>query len=626
MKKKKKINKIFLAFIIIMALYLITLGFFTKSILTLEGIETLYRIIALVIFFLLAIMYFIVGFTCSVGRRRKTFIVFSVIITIFIPVFIIGSYYIDKTYNKISSFNKETITYTSNLIALKDTTLNNNKSEKLGMINDATDIEGYILAKKLIKKEQINLPEIVYYDDYPDMLKALYDKEINGTFVSSNYEILFGNEDEFKTINEDITVLYTYSEEREKETEKSNKKLTEPFTILLIGVDGTGTKLNANQSFNGDTLMLITFNPNTLNVTMLSIPRDTYVPIACRNNKEAKINTSAYGGTNCVINTIENLTDINIDYYVKMNFSGLVNLVNALDGIDVEVPYAFCEQDSQRRFGNYTVYVEEGLQHLNGEQALALSRNRHCWSNYCASKYNTNCGIRNDFKRGQNQQLVVTALGNEIKNIRSFTEFYKLLDAVSSSMDTNISANQMLSLYEVAKNILTNSLGTNAINIEKTYLMTYNQMIDNRSMEIYYPESLKEIVNAMKENLELQKPKAITTFTYSINELYEKKIIGKTSSGGVSLKDTVPSFIGKSKAYINEWASSKGISINYENVNIGDSLYKDSYEEGYVVSQNIKATTLLDNVKTITIYVIKKDNTTNDPTPEKDPVIDDLLE
>ena len=89
--------------------------------------------------------------------------------------------------------------------------------------------------------------------------------------------------------------------------------------------------------FNGDTLMLMSFNPKTLDAILLSIPRDTYVPIACNNKNYAKINSSAAYGTSCVISTINNLLGINIDYYVKINFKGVVDLVEAVGGVEVDV-------------------------------------------------------------------------------------------------------------------------------------------------------------------------------------------------------------------------------------------------------------------------------------------------
>ena len=99
--------------------------------------------------------------------------------------------------------------------------------------------------------------------------------------------------------------------------EGTNRPITEPFTILLMGVDSMYDGLSKNAAFNGDTLLLVTFNPNTLNATMFGIPRDTYVPIACRDNRENKINSAAAYGSKCMVDTIENLIELDIDYYMK---------------------------------------------------------------------------------------------------------------------------------------------------------------------------------------------------------------------------------------------------------------------------------------------------------------------
>ena len=96
----------------------------------------------------------------------------------------------------------------------------------------------------------------------------------------------------------------------------------------------------------GDTLMIITFNPDTLQTTLVSIPRDTFVPIACRNDQYAKINSAAAYGTSCVIDTVSNFLDIDIDYYVKINFKGVVDLVDAIGGIEVDVEAPTYNADS----------------------------------------------------------------------------------------------------------------------------------------------------------------------------------------------------------------------------------------------------------------------------------------
>lgn len=516
-KKLNRINKfLLLIFIICSLLYFFSLMFFTKSIINLSGIETFIRIILLIVFFLLFFMYILSSLICLFTGKNKTFLSITFLTIIFSLCFSIAAFYIDKTYNKISGLNKDETVYTSVLLSLNDTKFTNNKNTSVGMISDEDDIEGNKLAKKLIEKYNLNKIEIEEYDNYNDMINDLYDKNIEGIFVSSNYSILFGEED-FPTLDDDTKEIYKYNKKisKDEDTSNNNKTLTEPFSILLIGVDSTSNNLKANQAFNGDTLMLITFNPNTLNATMFSIPRDTWTPISCRNNKKDKINKSAYGGTSCVVETIENLTDVNVDYYVKMNFKGVVDLVNALGGITVDVPKSFCEQNSDREWGSKQICLKKGTGLLNGEQALALARNRHAF-------------VRADFDRVQHQQLIVEAIVKKAKDIRSVNGFYKILDAISNNVDTNMTTDQMLSFYEVGKDVLKNKLnGENSfISIEKTELTGYSRTIDEAYTFQYYKDSINQINNLMKVNLEKTKPTLIKTFSFSAKSPYEVKLIG----------------------------------------------------------------------------------------------------
>jgi LCP family protein required for cell wall assembly len=161
---------------------------------------------------------------------------------------------------------------------------------------------------------------------------------------------MFGQDEKYINIANDIKVLH--SDSKKVEVELVNQDVNKPFTILLMGVD------TLSSSYNADTLLLVTFNPDTLGATMLSIPRDTYTTIACTGGKH-KINASGWYGDGCVVKTVAKYLDIDIDYYAKINFLGIVDLVDNLGGIEVDVPYALCEQNSKRQFGKNMIYVEE---------------------------------------------------------------------------------------------------------------------------------------------------------------------------------------------------------------------------------------------------------------------------
>ena len=228
------------------------------------------------------------------------------------------------------------------------------------------------------------------------------------------------------------------------------------------------------------------------------------------------------------MDTITNFTGIKIDYWVKVNFQGVVSLVNALNGIDVDVPYAFCESDSKRRFGNNTIYIEKGMQTLNGEQTLAFARNRHSWPQYCGKKYSKYSS--NDFVRGQNQQQIVKAMANKLKSIRSLSEVYEILNIVGDNIDTNIDKDTMITGFDTFKSLIFNSKNINSddfIGTQRLYLSGHDNMINGIYYFEYSKQSLNEVVDAMEINLEIKEPEMDKDFSFSINKPYEDTQIGK---------------------------------------------------------------------------------------------------
>lgn len=595
-KKLKKQSKLLrFCFYLIGIIYIGSLAYATKSILSLERIETGIRVGVLIVLYLWLLFYILGGIILLFTKRTKRFILCLLITLLLSGGLSFASYYVSKTMNIINQVQKKTVKYTSVMLSLKDT----EEFDKIGMINSKNDPTGYTVPKEMIKKYDID-GKIEKYSDYISMVNDLYEKKIDAMFVSKEYEKMFNSYEKFANIKEETKEVYKLTKEMKNvdNVSYSSKKLTEPFTVLLMGVDGTGDGINNASSFNGDSLMLITFNPKTLSATMFSIPRDTYVPIACNGNKKNKINSSAYGGTSCVVKTIQNLTGINIDYYVKINFTGVVTLVNDLGKITVDVPMKFCEQDSERRFGEYELCLNPGVQELNGEQALALARHRHTLP-------------LGDFQRVQHQQLVVEAMAQKVREVKDVDAFYKILNDVTRNIDTNMSTSQILSFYQVMKDVMVNKLNDSAsISIQKTYLTGYDLTMyipgmGNVYTFQYYKNSLKDIVNYMEINLEKKKPKMTKKFSFSANEKYELYVAGKGNyAKEAKIGGTVPNFIGKDRNYVANWAAARGIAVYYNVVN--SSTGKD----GEVISQSVSAGTIIDNLNYITITVVQRTETT----------------
>lgn len=591
-KKLKKTNKALRCiFFIILFIFAVSGSFMIQGLLRLTGIENLIRTIVITALAVILILYLVGGLVLLILKKHAFLITFMVFIFILSCINFTGFYLVNKGFSFLNRLNISMVKYTTNLVTLADTEKDN--VVKVGMIDTDTDIEGYVLPKEYLDKNNLTY-EIVEYEDYYFLLADLYNKQVDAIFISGNYADIYSNTEEYANIDDETKVIATYTKEMEKEdlNEATNKSVTEPISLLLIGIDSKYDGLEGHSAFNGDTLMIVTFNPKTLTATMFSIPRDTFVPITCLNNRKYKINAAAAYGTNCMLNTIEQFIGINIDYTVKINFKGVVSLVDVLGGIEVDVPVpdypkSYCTDNSDRKKSG-TVCLTPGKQTLDGEHALALARNRKAFALV-------------DFKRVQNQQLVVEAIAKKLKTLRNVNDFMKVLDTVSKNIDTNMSTKEMLNFYNVGKTILekSNFNEDEFFNIQKTYLSGYGLTIAGHGYTYqHYEESLKAITDAMQINLELKKPEIIKTFSFSANTQYEITTIGKNMTGTQS-EETLPNFVGQSYQHLLNWNSSRNLTINKidkeSNTCIQNEILQQSLRKGYLVS----------NIRSLTVTVCK---------------------
>jgi len=584
-KKGNKLKQIlYLTFLIIFS---IINASFIINIIKLKEIENLIRIIVCIILGILNI-YFILRFFLYKVKGKKLKINLHVIIMILLSL-IIGflNFNLNKIYSVLDNVSQNYEEYTLSLVTLSDNNISNIKQidDNIAVIEDENITNGYTFAKEIIKKNNINY-ELVKYEDYISIVKDLYEGKIKYAFLPDNYVLMFSQIEEYEDIDSKLKVIHT--DKVEVEVQSVSKNAKEPFTILLMGVD------TLTSSFNADTLLVVTFNPETLTATMLSIPRDTYTRIACTGGKH-KINSSGWYSDKCVVDTVSNLLNVKIDYYAKMNFRGVVDLVNALGGIEVDVVYPFCEQNSKRQFGKKMIYVEKGLQTLNGEQALALTRNRKYHEGKCPAKYTTegyySNNIRNDITRGLNQQLVVKGILNKLSNINDLNTIYKLLDTIGKNITTNMDEETMLSFYNVFKNIVLKSNFKSiddTLTIQKLSLEVYGARVNiskmNLSMIIAHQNSINAVSNAMKENLGLKERDVIKTLKFNINKPYKETIIGDNIYGGTTL-NLMDNMVGKTRTKAESYCNKNGLNCEFKYVEktsgTNDKILSQSVPENY---------------------------------------------
>ncbi len=601
-KKDKKKKKCRLWLAILSIIVILSNLFAIYNILLLGPIEEVIRYIIIGIF---VVFDLIIIFKVRSKRRHKEkkarLLTFFLILYLLINCAISGL--IMYAYGTLSSINRDTVTYSSSLIVPSSSEIEDVKDLKdntIGILSDESSPEGNIIPNEVIDENKLkDENEIVEYDDYFTAMADLYEGEVDSIFVPTDYPSMFVSMETYQNIKDETKIILTKEKEMKKtsnRTSSAGKSVTEPFTILLMGVDSEQEGLSKNTVANGDSLILVTFNPNTLNATMLSIPRDSYVPIACwSGNPENKITHAAAYGTDCMMDTIENYFDVTIDYYAKINFKGLVSLVDTLGGITVEVPQDLCTDNSNREG---EVCISAGLQTLNGEQALVLARNRKQLSG-------------GDLDRGLNQQLVIQGILNKVKDMKSINQVMDVLNTVTNNLDTNFTEQQILSFYDIAKDIMNNSLqkdDADLINIEQLYLDGTGQMIyDERSRMVlwdYVPNtaSRDDIVKAMKVNLEQEEPEMIKEFSFSINdEDYEKTVTGTGPYKTAFTYDLLPDFTGDSMSQAESYANAHGIRVTFK----GNS--------GYVVSQSLPANKRIDLISGSVVLTLSGGSSSNEP-------------
>lgn len=596
--KKRKINGKKIIVNIMTILTLLACGLLIGSIYMVSGVENTIRYISMIIIFIINIILILLIRKFFKSDKKSKVAISIIICIILVIVQSLVGYFIIRTYSTLSNMNKSKITYTT-VIATKSESklndINDLQDKKIGIVVDETSIDGYIIGLEIIKDQNLeNDNEIVEYTDFSSLVKDLYGSKIDAMIISKNYPSMFKAMDDYKNIEQETKIIYEKSKTLTKDeiskytgeemvNFNTSDKIDKPFTVLVMGIDSTASTLSKNATGNGDSLMMITFNPKTLNATIFSIPRDTYVPIACfENQKENKITHAAWNGESCMIKTIENFTGINIDYYVKINFQGVVKLVEALNGISVDVPLDFCESNSKRSTKSENlICLKKGVQTLNGEEALALARHRKTLTT-------------GDLQRGVNQQLVVQGILNKLKSVKSANQMLNILDTVSQNMDTNFTTKQILSFYDIAKNLFLTSTTDNLINMKQLYLQGASQMIYDEGLGLtlynYIPnkESLDLVINAMKQNLGLEEVEHVKKMEFSIEKPFKLETVGSNVETATKTYTLLPNFIGESESYARSWLSSNGISVTTTTKEVSSGYYNGQIiDQGYPENKRI---------------------------------------
>ncbi|WP_032511651.1 LCP family protein [Streptococcus suis] len=291
------------------------------------------------------------------------------------------------------------------------------------------------------------------------------------------------------------TISKTYKQ-LDGEEEITPIDATEPLTILLMGVDmDQATRGGDWEGGRSDSMILVTVNPKTKETNMMSLTRDIMVEIAEANGESSgtveKLNHSySYGQAPMAIATIEKMMDINIDRYIEINMDGLVELVDAVGGIEVNNTLGFPISISEHEPA-YTSIVQPGQQLVNGDQALVYARMRYD-------------DPEGDIGRQRRQREVITAIIKKLLQLDGLTQYKKILTAISNNMRTNI---------EISPATIPSLLGykDSVSKLNSYQLRGVDQMVN----EIYYQlptsEHLLEMQNILKKSIGLEEKTDLVT-------------------------------------------------------------------------------------------------------------------
>ena len=299
-------------------------------------------------------------------------------------------------------------------------------------------------------------------------------------------------------IKADSAMSEAYEEDTREKSKLRDEYVDPKFdnvTVLIMGIDQNEKRQEQEGDVaRTDALILATLNKDDKSVKLLSIPRDSYVYIP-EIGYEDKINHAhAFGGTHATIETVENLLDIPVDYYVKLNFYAFVDVIDAIGGVEVEVPYEFKESNSDDK--RDSIHLFEGKQTLNGEEALALARTRKKDS---------------DVERGKRQLEIIDSVIDKATSVSSLFKYDEVIDAVGSNMSTNMTFTEMKSFFSYATQ-------GNELDVEKLSL----EGTDYQPGRVYYWQldefALQETIDTLKGHLELP---TYAESDQSLNEEYQ---------------------------------------------------------------------------------------------------------
>ena len=366
--------------------------------------------------------YFLIFYKKEKSKRSLITQILSIILSCGLMV---GSFYFYKAGRTVNLMTENKFqTRAFSVIVLKNSEIKNETQlpkHQVGYISSiGTENMSYAVAEIQKNVGNINLKD---NKDFKSLLSALYNKNVYAILLDEAFRSLV--EQEKDTFSDDTRVIYQVTKDEEAVSSKSVDVTQKPFLVFISGIDEYGDLSTVSRS---DVNMLVGVNPNTKQILLISIPRDTYFPLHTSKGMDKFTHAGIYGLQESV-NTLQDLVNEDINYYARMNFTSFIEIVDALGGVTVHA-----SQDFTTKIGKYE--IKKGENNLNAKQALAFVRERKSF-------------IDGDFERGRNQHRMISAIVKKIGSPAILTSFSSVLDTVSQSVETNFSSSEINALVQM---------------------------------------------------------------------------------------------------------------------------------------------------------------------------------
>ncbi len=285
----------------------------------------------------------------------------------------------------------------------------------------------------------VNDLDMTEYDSVQDQAQALMSGEVQAIVYNQAYTELM--DESVEGYSDQIKILYKHEIETKLNfggAEEDDSLTKKPFTVYISGLDVYGDDRDdeGRDSIRSDVNIIAVVNPTTHQILLVTTPRDYFVPIpGISNGMNDKLTHAGTYGIDASMETLGELYETDINYYVRLNFTSLIEIVDILGGVDVYSDYAFATGWES----GYEMEVQEGMNHFDGQQALAFCRERHNL-------------VDGDNQRGKNQQAVITGMLKKVLSPTMLLKAGSILNQVGEGVETNISQGQLNSLVKYQLN------------------------------------------------------------------------------------------------------------------------------------------------------------------------------